>query len=207
MVCRLYPQIRIPGVVSSLSQSEQAFLEQRGLSDSMDLLSGGLERICNELAHDRTCTPGDLAAALSLNLTRRIDEILGTDEETGFLETLMDGGGDRPTNINDVLKRILFVNSYEAEARPGQPTDEEFRRAMKKWEREFEKFTPRASVETLRKWRATAQSLASENNPGKVAERYTSIDQDFSRIEELVHQAVQEFDEWVNNEVDRMRGN
>ena len=206
MVCRLYPQIGIPAVVSSCSQSERTFLDRHGLPNANDLLSGGLEGICDQLAAKRSCGPNELASALSRNLVRRIDEILGTEEETGSLATLMDGESEGDTDIDKVLKRILFVDSYQPKAGPAQ-TDEEFRRAIERWESEFAKFRPAASVKTLRRWRQTSQSLASENNPGKVAERYTSIEQDFSRIEESVHRAVQEFDEWVNNEVDRMRGN
>ena len=206
IVCRVYPQIRIPAVVSSDSKSEQTFLDQHGLPNADDLLSGGLERICDQLAAKHTCELNELASALSRNLVRRIDEILGTEEETGFLETLMDGNSDGSTDIDMVLKRILFFDSYQPEAGPAQ-THEEFRRAIKRRESEFAKFRSPACVKTLRRWRQTAQSLTPQNGPGELAERYKSVEQDFSRIEEQVHQAVQEFDEWVNNEVDAMRGN
>lgn len=192
-VCRLYPRIRIPAVFSSGSQAEREFLERHGLSDPVDLTSGGLERICNELAAKRPCDPIKMASALSGNLVRRIDGILGTKEEAGLLETLTHAQFDVRTNIDDVLKRILFAESYAPEAGSVQ-TDDEYHRAIEKVESEFEKFKPRATVKTLRKWRETARSLASESNPSKVAERYSAVERKLTGIEESVHQAVQEFD-------------
>jgi hypothetical protein len=208
IVCRLYPLIRAGGFTwpLPLPEAESEFLKRYAISGPFEFSSKDLERICDEVAAKRDCDPSQLAAALSRNLVRRLKEILGTDEETGLLEYLARESTEDQTSIDDVLRRIMFVDSYVPETGPPQ-TDEGFRRAIERWESEFAKFRPAVSVKTLRRWRQTAQSLASENNPGKVAERYTSIDLDFSPIEELVHQAVAEFDEWVNNEVDRMRGN
>lgn len=197
MACRVLPQVSTSSVVYSGSQSERTFLDRHGLPNAHDLLTGGLERICDQLAAKHTCELGELASALSRNLVRRIDAIIGTEEETGYLETLIDGQSQGGTDTDKVLKRILFVDGYQPNAGPAQ-TDEEFRRAIKRWESEFAKFKSPASIKTLQKWRKTAHGLTAGVSPGKQAECYGSIEQDFSKIEEPVHQAIQEFDEWVN---------
>ncbi len=202
-VCRLYPRLRPPGGAFANTQVETDFLQRHGMSDPMDLINGGLERICENLVAPRACPVGDLAAGLSKNLVRRIETIIGNRDEHGYLETLLDGQAEGDVAQKEVLKQIQFADRFEPDT--GAPdTDEAFRTERERWEREFAAYQPDVTLAKLRRWAVTARSIYRETVAGNAAERFRTVDEQFSPVEELVHQAVREFDEWVNSEVKRL---
>lgn len=193
-LCRLYPQLRPSGVVSSKCQAEMDFLKRHSLSNPTDLINGGMARICDALASPRACLPTDLAAALSRNLVGRIEAIVGTSAEYGSLRTLVEGECGANADEDEILKRIQFADSYEADPNPAK-TDKEFRKAVAAWEAGLASYCPPVTVAKLRRWIGTARSIAKETTSGRAAERFRSMDEQFSRVEDLVHQGVHEFDE------------
>ena len=62
-------------------------------------------------------------------------------------------------------------------------------------------FAATVTVDKLRQWKRTAQTIAKETTTGSATERFRSVDEQFSRVEDLVHQAVHEFDDWVNSQI------
>ena len=199
-VCRLYPQLRFPGVAYSGSQREAHFLKRYGLSEPAELIHGGLARICDGLASPRDCPATDLAAGLSNNLVRRIEAIIGTSEEYGFLDTLLDGKGQSDADKDDVLKRIQFADYYEPDPNPTK-LDEGFCKAIARRKAEFASYATPVTVQKLRRWKDTAVSIAKETTFGRAVKRFKSLDEQFSSVEDLVHRAIGEFDEWVNSQI------
>ncbi len=199
-ICRMYPDLRRPAVMSCGSDAERSFCAKYGVLGATELLDGGLHRICDTLASSRTATLQQLAEAFSKNLVRRIDEILGTDDETGLLDALRDSGTATDSEKNDLLTGVQFADSYEGETE-SVVTNEQFGDALARREAALAAFRPSVTVATLRQWRATARNLASETAVGRAAQRFGSIEERFAPVEELVHQAVREFEDWVESQV------
>ncbi len=197
-ICSLYPKFRFPGVASSRNEREATFLKRHALADSRELMDGALEKICEQLAAPYDCATETLAQDLAHNLSRRIQEILGTQEETGLLDALLDGAGDTDAHKDDMLKRIQFRHDYKRDP-SSTNSEKDFSKSIKMWKSQFAKFRANVNVRTLQKWASSATTIARETTTGKASQRFRSIDEQLIRIEGLVHDAVAEREDWVDS--------
>ena len=196
MLCKLYPVLRRPGIMTSMSKDESRFLKRFGL-ESWSVFDGEkpLGEIFVKLAASRNCDPDDFAAALSRNLVRRIQEIIGNDNEYGRLEVLCDGRPRTEIDPEGMLKWIQFIDSNQNDStQNGELTDEEFRVWVQKWESDFNEYVAPITIEKLRKWKSTAESLGSSRAAGPAAIRFRSIDEQLDPIEASISQAMLELD-------------
>jgi hypothetical protein len=171
------------------------FLERYGLTDTTSLFGEGLITITRRLSENRTGQVGELAATLSGNLTSRIDEIIGTEEERGLLEILGEDYGTTKSPPEEVLRHLLFRETLKGKI---CQSDEEFTRELQEMEKRYAAFQSPMTLDTLKQWRSDASDLAARVQAGQAMSEYDTIDRQFVEIEELVHQAVYEADEWVN---------
>lgn len=86
-------------------------------------------------------------------------------------------------------------------------TTEEFRAEIGRWDEELAAFAPRVTLKRLKQWRETAKNIAKSATTESAATRYESVDREFSEVEELVSEALAEFEREVDLELARRRGN
>lgn len=197
LLCRVYPATR-DQLITVPSSNDDPFLRKYGLRSAHELLGSGIETIVGRLADGHVCSVDDLARSLSTNLARRIDQVIGTEGEYGYLEMLGRDYGTEEIPPDEVLKGLHFRETYAGKV---CKTNEEFQQALAEREAKYAAFQPAVTLATLHRWRTAADNLVSVEAPGDVVSRFSEIDEQFAEVEELVSQAIYEADEWVNSQV------
>ncbi len=191
-VCEVIPRLWGGGLLLDPGENVAGYLKQFGV-DSSRIDWDVLGQVYAFFSDRRACDVGELTGVLSVDLIRRIEEVISGCEYIG------DGGYER-ASAEDILKNLQFSPQFHKEYEFAQ-TNEGFRKFVETREREFAEYAPPIKLVTLVEWKRRSQAICSMGLPGEALDEYSKIDRMLSDIRETVGQAVYEFDEWVNMQV------
>jgi len=192
VVCDILPRLWNGMLMLVPGESVAEYLKQFGVDANM-IDEDVLRQVCASFLYKRSCSLEELTNALSADLVRRIEEVVYGCEYLG------DGGYER-VSAEDILKNLQFNPQFHEKHEFAQ-TDEGFREFIEIREREFAEYVPPITLATLHEWKRRAEAICSMAAPGNALEEYWNIDRMLSDIQEMVSQAVYEFDEWINMQV------
>ncbi|MGD8453648.1 MAG: hypothetical protein PVJ57_17685 [Phycisphaerae bacterium] len=186
-------------VMVDMSCNEPLFA-RHGFTDASQYPDGA-NSILACLAKGRSCEHNDLAQALAGNLSRRIGETIGQ------VDSLAKEPYGLP--VEDTLRHIQFYanDRTERQVEADDRTTEWFQRRTREWEDELAAYQPHVKYTTLGKWCQSARALKNERQTSVLLAKYRNIDDQFTPIEDVVSDAVAAHEAYVDNEVNRMRGN
>lgn len=178
----------------------EPFLAKHGFIDVMQY-ADAVKAILTKLPSGRKCPHPDLAKSLADNLRHRIRRTIES----------VDSLAEEPYGLSpgETLRHVQFyaIDRMERNVEDDDGTAEWFQRREKEWEDELSAYNPPVKYTTLQKWNQSARTLKNESDIDVLLTKYKCIDDSLTPIEDVVTDAGVAYDEYVNNEVDRMCGN
>ena len=192
IVCRLLPRLWIMSYTYTGVEEVREFLNQYGIEGTL-IDTEAIEKICNKLLAGRNCTIDTLSEVISDDLIRRIDE---------FVDVLESHQHDvRPEMTpNWLLKEMQFSQIFPGDLKFPQ-THEGFLAFHRTREEHFYKFKPKITLEIIEQWKKKALKIRSETKPGAILRKFAEIDAPLLEIEDLLYEAVAEFDIYIDSQV------
>jgi len=191
-VCRLLPHLWGGSYSYSRESEVSTFLNRFGIQGSAITIEA-IEKICNNLLTGRICTTDSLSETLSNDLITRIDELV---EALEYLQTDV-----RPdVTPDDFLKEIQFSQTFPGELKFTE-THEGFIEMHRTREEYLSKFKPEVTLAVIERWKKQAANIKSETTPGLIMRKFSDIDRHFLKIEELIYEAVAEFEMYIDSQI------
>ena len=218
-ICKIYPSF--PKLIIDTTGKKE-FLRKYGIEGNEKLYDKALKKICQKISQGRGCKESELAKAISEHLSTRIQKSINTLESIAdpYLYMAEEGEGER--TINEIRKNMpnLRKRSPDEKLRLIQfgnlkPEDggvkfkgdtrnkEDIKAFRKEWKEKYNKFRPKITINTLKKWLEKAKTLQNERNSGIILKKFKAIDKKFNNIEDLIFENyvkfIEDIDSLLNN--------
>ena len=190
-LCTIFPSLWLGSYRYSLEGEVREFLNRYGIDDgSVD--KNVLGKICLKILEGRECKEFEVAEALSDDLVVRLQETL---EQLEYLAS-----APNAKSPAEMLAWMQFREEGGVEDRIIN-SDEEFRLFWKTVEAKFAEFRPKVTLDTLKIWIKKAEAIKHEKERGIILQNFWEIDNQFLKIENLVSEAVFEYEKYIDSQI------
>jgi len=191
MACELLPTLWIESYSYTDYNEVIGFLKKYE-QNSKNLNHNTLRGICQIILKGRQCEVSQLSETISNDLVSRIEE---TIDDLNYLVP-----GSQQKSPEEALKWLQFREETDIEFAIATP-NEGFHEFWKKVNTAFSTFRPKVTLKTLEAWKRKAKKIIKETSHSVIFSNFNYIDQPFLKIENIVSEAVFEYDEYINSQI------
>jgi hypothetical protein len=186
-VCEIFPSLWIDSYSYSREEEVKKLLDKYGVN-SIFITNDIIKIIYEKILQGRQFDSIALAESISDDLIKRIREIIDALEDSP--------SANRAMSADERLKWLQFRNEGIFEFGIVE-NDEEYHAKWGKIQDEFAVYRPKVTIKKLNRWIEKAMAILKENDKGRIFQKFWEIDEQFLKIENLVMEAVIEYEKEI----------
>lgn len=194
--CNLLIELLPGSITMGPDDNPNSFLSELGYSWSDLRDKEKLEKIINLILKTREKSNKKLANVVSNHFIARLSTLT---ENLNYIQLNRTFESDEDLeHIDIILKHIQFFNDESEEL------EEAKRKNLKE---AYNSYIPTINTSKLENWERRAARISPLNDSSKILKRFEMLNDEISDLEPKVDEMVMYYDYYIDNEIDRLRGN